>query len=305
MREASQKSLDDPWREVKMVLAGGIAGVVSRSATAPIDRAKMLMMVESSKKMTMASAFTRMRSEGGGWRQYFKGNGANCLKVGPEMACKLAVNDELKRHYRRWVVDHQEDRDELYAWERLMIGGVSGVLGQLLIYPMEVVKVRLAVSPNGTYTGVWDVLRKVWGPPNGGFRPLYRGLVPSLVGIFPYAGVDIMLFEIFKGRLVEHFDDEVPGLALFMAGAGASTGAQFISYPFALIRTRMQAQGGLLGAEKYKGMWDAFAVTIRDEGMKGLFKGLTPNMLKLAPAAAVSWWTFERVKKSLGIDIRT
>ena len=37
-----------------------------------------------------------------------------------------------------------------------MIGGVSGVLGQLLIYPMEVVKVRLAVSPNGTYTGVWD-----------------------------------------------------------------------------------------------------------------------------------------------------
>ena len=81
-----------------------------------------------------------------------------------------------------------------------------------------------------------------------------------------------MLFEIFKGRLVEHFDDEVPGLALFMAGAGASTGAQFISYPFALIRTRMQAQGGLLGAEKYKGMWDAFAVTIRDEGMKGLFK---------------------------------
>lgn len=67
-------------------------------------------------------------------------------------------------------------------------------MSQLLIYPMEVVKVRLAVTPHGTYQGIWDVLRRVMR--KEGIKGLYRGLTPSLIGIFPYAGCDIMLFEV-------------------------------------------------------------------------------------------------------------
>ena len=70
------------------------------------------------------------------------------------------------------------------------------------------------------------------------------------------------------------------------------------------LQTRLQAQGGSHG-EKYSGMMDAFAKTLQHEGFKGLYKGLTPNMLKLAPAAAVSWYTFEKAKLLMGIDIRT
>ena len=60
---------------------------------------------------------------------------------------------------------------------------------QGVIYPMEVVQTRLAVSPPGTYSGIADTLAKIVrleGP-----RALFRGLTPTLIGVLPYAGARI------------------------------------------------------------------------------------------------------------------
>ena len=57
---------------------------------------------------------------------------------------------------------------------------------QGVIYPMEVVQTRLAVSQPGTYSGIADALAKIVrleGP-----RALFRGLTPTMIGILPYAG---------------------------------------------------------------------------------------------------------------------
>ena len=57
---------------------------------------------------------------------------------------------------------------------------------QGVIYPMEVVQTRLAVSQPGTYSGIADALTKIVrleGP-----RALFRGLTPTMIGILPYAG---------------------------------------------------------------------------------------------------------------------
>lgn len=35
------------------------------------------------------------------------------------------------------------------------------------------------------------------------------------------------------------------------------------------------------------------------------FQGVLPNMMKLAPAAGISWFMFEEVKRFLGVDIRS
>ena len=57
---------------------------------------------------------------------------------------------------------------------------------QGLIYPMEVIQTRLAVSPQGTYSGIGDALGKI--VQLEGFRALFRGLTPTMIGILPYAG---------------------------------------------------------------------------------------------------------------------
>ena len=44
---------------------------------------------------------------------------------------------------------------------------------------------------------------------------------------------------------------------------------------------------------KYKSIWDAISIILAEEGFRGLYKGLIPNLLKVAPSMASSWLTFE------------
>lgn len=44
---------------------------------------------------------------------------------------------------------------------------------------------------------------------------------------------------------------------------------------------------------KYKGIGDAMVTIVKNEGVKGLYKGIVPNLLKVAPSMASSWLSFE------------
>ena len=68
---------DDPLRSLKTFAAGAMAGEVSRTLTAPVDRTRMLMQTHESARMTLAQAFRAMANEGG-VAAFFKGNLANC-----------------------------------------------------------------------------------------------------------------------------------------------------------------------------------------------------------------------------------
>ena len=55
-------------------------------------------------------------------------------------------------------------------------------------------KTRLAISTAGEYKGIADTLYKVAS--KEGFKALYRGYVPNLLGIIPYAGIDLTIYEV-------------------------------------------------------------------------------------------------------------
>lgn len=44
---------------------------------------------------------------------------------------------------------------------------------------------------------------------------------------------------------------------------------------------------------KYKSIWDAVSIIVAEEGIRGMYKGLIPNLLKVAPSMASSWLSFE------------
>ncbi len=44
---------------------------------------------------------------------------------------------------------------------------------------------------------------------------------------------------------------------------------------------------------RYKSLADAVRVIVAQEGVKGLYKGIVPNLLKVAPSMASSWLSFE------------
>eukprot|EP00798_Chlamydomonas_sp_ICE-L_P006220 gene6220-2837_t len=214
------ENLDDRLRIHKLLVSGGLAGAVSRTLTAPIDRLKMLLQIhDNARGISLQEGWMKMRAEGT-YTAYFKGNGANVLKIAPETAMKLTLNDLFKDMVAK-------DPDQIQPFERMVAGGLAGAVAQFLLYPLDTIRTRLAVCPHGTYKGISHAAYTMWiheGP-----RSLYSGLLPSMMGIMPYAGVDITIFEMVREMLMEEFDDNPPSIAILSAGMVSSSVAQ--GYP--------------------------------------------------------------------------
>lgn len=224
----------------------GVAGAVSRTCTAPIDRLKLMMQVQDgSNALTLRGAFRKMHAEGTGYcwmvllatkltgtvRAYFRGNGTNVLKIAPETALKFTLNDIIKHRITN-------DVSEITPGQRMPSGAMAGAIAQTAIYPLELIRTRLAVCPDGMYHGIIDAFVKI--ARREGLLAFYRGIVPNMLGILPYAGVDIATFETIKEHLVEVHDGHPPPFLILLAGMMSSSAAQFVSYPLALVRTRLQ-----------------------------------------------------------------
>ncbi|MBA0794617.1 hypothetical protein Gohar_018926, partial [Gossypium harknessii] len=189
---------------------------------------------------------------------------------------------------------------DIGASGRLIAGGVAGAVAQSAIYPMDLVKTRLqtCASEGGRAPNLGKLTKDIWvqeGP-----RAFYKGLVPSLLGIIPYAGIDLAVYETLKDLSRTYIlQDSEPG-PLVQLGCGTISGALGATcvYPLQVIRTRLQAQRTTSEAA-YKGMSDVFWRTFRNEGCRGFYKGLFPNLLKVVPAASITYLVYEAMKKSL------
>jgi solute carrier family 25 (mitochondrial phosphate transporter), member 23/24/25/41 len=103
---------------------------------------------------------------------------------------------------------------------------------------------RLALRKTGQYSGMLDAARKIHA--TEGLRSFYRGYIPNVLGIIPYAGIDLAVYETLKKKyLAQHTENQgaPPILLLLACGSASSTLGQVCSYPLALVRTRLQAQG--------------------------------------------------------------
>lgn len=173
------------------------------------------------------------------------------------------------------------------------------MVSQAVVYPLDTLKFRtqcetVSGAPKGNKL-VFETFLKMWR--STGIRAFYRGLPMGLIGMFPYSAIDLFTFETLKQGVVnrnmktkgiKHEEDALPSnfsLAL-MGGFSGAIGASAV-YPINLLRTRLQSQGTTQHPRTYTGVLDVTRQTIKGEGLRGLFKGLTPNLLKVVPAVSI------------------
>ena len=142
--------------------AGGIAGCVSRTATAPLERFKVIVQsrVPGAQHASVAQEISAIYQESG-FLAFWRGNGANCMKIAPETAAKFMFFEYFKK---RIAVDSSN----VTVLEKFIAGGFAGMGAQLLVYPLEVLKTRMSISPLGHYKGWADCLNQIYQ--NRGFR---------------------------------------------------------------------------------------------------------------------------------------
>lgn len=124
----------------------------------------------------------------GGYISLWRGNGMNVLKIAPESAVKFMTYEQIKKLMKG------DSNRELDIWERIVAGAGAGAFSQSAIYPMEVIKTRLTLRNTGQFDGIFHAARKIYR--NEGFRSFYRGYAPNLMGILPYAGIDLAVYEV-------------------------------------------------------------------------------------------------------------
>ncbi|MED6173070.1 anaphase-promoting complex subunit 2, variant 2 [Stylosanthes scabra] len=278
----------------RYLIAGGVAGAASRTATAPLDRLKVILQVQTTQARIMLAVKDIWKE--GGFLGFFRGNGLNVLKVAPESAIRFYTYEMLKTA----IVNArgEEVKSDVGTMGRLLAGGIAGGVAQTAIYPMDLVKTRLQTyaCKSGKVPSLGTLSRDIWvqeGP-----RAFYRGLVPSLLGIIPYAGIDLAAYETLKDMSKKYILHEGEPGPLVQLGCGTISGALGAScvYPLQVIRTRMQAQNS------YSGMGDVFRKTLKHEGFRGFYKGIFPNLLKVVPSASITYMVYESMKKGLDLE---
>ncbi|CCM03175.1 uncharacterized protein FIBRA_05297 [Fibroporia radiculosa] len=314
--DAIEDGSEHHWLEgstaAKFLLAGGFAGGVSRTCTAPFDRLKIFLITRppdlggvalDSKApvrgvKAIGSAVARIYAEGG-VRAFWTGNGLSVAKILPESAIKFLAYESSKRMFAKYW-DHVDDPREISGVSRFLSGGMGGISSQLSIYPIETLKTQMMSSTGEHKRTLLSAARRVWAL--GGIRAFYRGLTIGLVGVFPYSAIDMSTFEALKLAYLRSTRKDEPGvLALLAFGSvSGSIGATSV-YPLNLVRTRLQASGSSGHPQRYSGIMDVVRKTYARDGWRGFYRGLLPTLAKVVPAVSISYVVYESSKKKLGV----
>ncbi|KAI7864728.1 mitochondrial carrier domain-containing protein [Spinellus fusiger] len=318
----------------KYLAAGGIAGAVSRTCTAPFDRLKVYLITQTSYNcassaakvakppttfhMSITSALRNIYSQGG-LRAFFVGNGLNVIKIVPESAIKFYVFETAKSVIAE--LTNSEDKNAIPVSARFIAGGMAGLCSQFCIYPIETLKTRIMTShdnsmasrksPNGQ-SFILQTAKDMYKAK--GVRAFWPGLMLGLLGVFPYQALDMGIYETLKVSYLQYIhkktgNNRVPGeqpqpnvLVLWACGmVSGSIGASSV-YPLNMVRTRLQAQGTPGHPHTYTSAFDVVKKTFQADGVKGFYKGLGPTLFKVVPSVGISYAAYEFSKRSLGIS---
>ncbi|CAJ1964327.1 unnamed protein product [Cylindrotheca closterium] len=293
----------------RFLLAGAVAGIVSRTAVSPLEVVATAQMVRGGNKGLVGELSSLWASEG--LKGFFKGNGANCLKVAPTRGVQFFAFEKFKLSLVKWKRQSMgvaEDADvSLSPLERLVAGGFAGMVASSMVYPIEVVKTMLTMYP-GKYAGIGAAFRGLLA--EVGPRGLYAGLTPTLIAMFPYVGVEFMIYETSKiaieAFLKEKSEDgafvALPVIISLGLGALAGAAAQTSAHPLDVVRKRLQVQGINGNPVLYKNTFDCFAGVINKEGFTALYKGLGPACVATIPGTGIAYITYEFMKGVLNLS---
>lgn len=184
-----------------------------------------------------------------------------------------------------------------------MLAGVTArTLITSAVSPLELLRTNLQstpVSPSNPHT-LRSVLSSVRGlVAERGLSSLWRGLGATLWRDVPFSGIYWATYERLKREL--HERGFTGAKASFACGVTAGSTAAMITSPFDVLKTRRQAllmsamTAASGGVRPPSGTLPLLAQIVRTEGLEALYAGLTPRMVKIAPACGIMIACFEGV----------
>lgn len=200
-------------------------------------------------------------------------------------------------------------------YEHLVAGVVGGLTSTLVLHPLDLLKVRFAVSDGQStlkknYKNIFNAFSTIVR--DEGVRGLYKGVAPNCLGAGTAWGLYFLFYNSVKKHMLETSQHSQLGPLKHMA-AGACAGAltTAITNPIWVVKTRLCLQYGAAPAtiggdisrasllpesKRYSGTWDALKKVYKYEGVSGLYRGFIPGLLGVSHGA-IQLAAYEEMKK--------
>ncbi|KAM5541366.1 hypothetical protein V8D89_004920 [Ganoderma adspersum] len=211
------------------------------------------------------------------------------------------------------------------SWHHFVAGGVGGMCGAIVTSPFDVVKTRLqsdlfrvkhvgvSIEANGTaavtvrrnllwhFVETAHIIRDIYREESP--RALFKGLGPTLVGVIPARSINFFTYGNGKQVIANTFNHGQENSWVHLAAAavaGVATGTA--TNPIWVVKTRLQLDAhkpefaGAGGKSFFGGSVAMIKQIIRDEGVRGFYKGLSASYLGVTEGT-IQWVLYERLKK--------
>ncbi|XP_020490698.1 solute carrier family 25 member 32 [Labrus bergylta] len=181
-----------------------------------------------------------------------------------------------------------------------LVAGLSGgVVSTLVLHPLDLVKIRFAVSDGlmlrPKYSGIMHCMKSVWQ--QEGLRGLYQGVTPNVWGAGASWGLYFLFYNAIKGYIKEGRQTELSATEHLVSAAQAGIITLSITNPIWVTKTRLVLQYNAdPSGKQYKGMLDALVKIYRHEGVPGLYKGYVPGLFGTSHGA-LQFMAYEELKR--------
>lgn len=291
-RQVDKNTLD---YVLKSGFAGGVAGVCAKSLIAPLDRIKILFQTGNPHFLkyrgSMNGLFKAFHhiSLVDGVRGFYQGHSATLLRIFPYAGIKFITYEQL----RNFFIPSQQYETHI---RRLVSGSLAGLSSVFVTYPLDLVRVKMAYITHRKDAQIVPLIKNIYYGSDfvdskKGIQNFYRGFMPTMYGMIPYAGVAFFahdaMHDIFKSPLfrdVAVYKQKENGHVLLntwaelVSGGLAGMLSQTAAYPFEIIRRRLQvtkiAKMNCLSMAK---------LIYKEQGVKSFYVGLSIGYIKVMP----------------------
>ncbi|XP_077272066.1 mitochondrial basic amino acids transporter isoform X1 [Temnothorax americanus] len=173
-----------------------------------------------------------------------------------------------------------------------LAGCLGGCAGIMVGYPLDTVKVHMQTQDcrNPKYRGTWDCLRTIFAKES--VSGLYKGMSSPIAGV---AVVNAIVFGVY-GYTQRNLSEPDRLSSYFLAGASAGLAQTPVASPIELAKTRLQLQS--TGQGNFQGPMQCLRKIYRQEGYRGVSKGLGITFLREGPSYGVYFVTYEMLTKT-------
>ncbi|XP_021813818.1 mitochondrial substrate carrier family protein B-like isoform X2 [Prunus avium] len=291
---------------VSQLLAGGVAGALSKTCTAPLARLTILFQVQGMhsdvatlRKASIWREASRIAGEEG-FRAFWKGNLVTIAHRLPYSS----VNFYAYEHYKKFLqtmpgLENHRENLSTDLCVHFVGGGLAGITAASVTYPLDLVRTRLAAQTNVMYyKGIWQTLQTI--SRDEGLFGLYKGLGATLLGVGPSIAISFSVYETLRASWQSHRPNDSTVLVSLACGSLSGIASSTATFPLDLVRRRKQLEGAGGRARVYTtGLFGTFKQIFRTEGLRGLYRGILPEYYKVVPGVGICFMTYETLKMLL------